>query len=282
MKNLTKDEWEIFDFTEAEAKIVHALKEKGTLSVSALSRAVKLPRSTVDDALKRLNERRLVRRVSKGYASVWRLVKPVQLAQEFNEVADSLGAISEAEQRRRDMRDVFGVRISETSEVKIYRGAENIVRVYINFFTRSGIDRVHAIQTAEAARSWLERMPPKFTKEVNEEIKKSGLVLEGVLTEDIKDIYRLFVERDPTWADAFGERPRQAIRLVSKEWLTGNMEFLISKKMVVMNNWPEDMIIVIEDANVALFLEKLYGFLFEAGKTFDQNEFVRNLVNERK
>ncbi|MBI2618054.1 hypothetical protein HYW58_01220 [Candidatus Kaiserbacteria bacterium] len=277
MKNQMKDGWDIFDFTDAEAKTVHALKERGALSVSALSRVVNFPRSTVDDVLKRLHDRKMVRRVSKGYASVWRLTKPTQFEQELKEAAESLGVLSSVEKSKRDMRDLFGVRISEKSEVKIYRGVGNVVKVYLNSMARKDTGRIYAIQTASAALSWFEKVPGEITKKVNEGIKKSGVILEGVLTEDIKDVYRKFAEKDPDWPKAFGER-MQAIRLVPKEWLKGNMEFFIFKNMAVMNNWTENMILTIEDENVASFLKSLYTFLYEAGKPFDQNEFVRGLI----
>ena len=84
MKNRT-DEWEIFDFTDAEAKIVHTLNEQGSLTVSSLARKANLPRSTVDSALKRLKERNLIRKVPTSYYSVWKIVRSELLKKEISE-----------------------------------------------------------------------------------------------------------------------------------------------------------------------------------------------------
>lgn len=132
------------------------------------------------------------------------------------------------------------------------------------------------MQTAASARSWFDHMPPAVTHEVNAFIKESNVIIEAVLPEDIKEAYRAFAEADPAFPESFGGR-MQAIRLVPSEWLTGNIEFFLFKHTVVMNNWNEQTIMVVEDENIAAFLKSLYSFMHEAGKPFDQNAFVRSL-----
>jgi len=273
MKNQTRDEWEILDFSEPEAKVVHALREKGPLSVSALARVAKLPRSTANYALRQLSERRLVRRVSKGYASVWRLVKPKKLERELEEAAEAFGIVDEKER----IQEEAGVRVSETSEMLIYRGAQHILKVYANIFLHSGAKRVRAVQTASAAEEWMKRVTLPVTSELNEVIKKSGVIVEAVLPEDITDVYRRFAHHDSTWARSFEGRT-QAIRLVPQEWLSGKAEFFIFGDRVVLTNWQDETLMLVRDEHMVSFLKSLYTFMYEAGKPFDQNAFIRSLM----
>jgi len=274
-----KPNWKILDFTATEAKIIRVFREHGAGSVSALANAAKLPRSTVSSALRKLHKRGLIRRVSKGYASVWRLVKQTKLKEEFDEAATSLGVISETERRKRDTRDIFGVRVSKTSEVKIYRGVQHVPDVYRYWFINSGAKRIYGAETGGAVLSWLKYVPTKATNQMNEEIKENGIIVEGVVTEDIKDAYRAFAVHDSAWPHTFGGR-MQAIRLVPNTLLRGNLEFLIAKDTVLLNNWDEQVVITIEDKSVASFFKSLYDALYETGKTFDQNAFIRGLIKE--
>ena len=90
MKNLSRD-WEVLDLTDAESKILWALIEGGSQTVSSVSRRAGVARTTVDAALRRLRERKLARPVlsggGKGRRKYWKASRPEKVSQELREAA---------------------------------------------------------------------------------------------------------------------------------------------------------------------------------------------------
>lgn len=273
MKNLTK-EWEIFDFTDAEAKVVHAFLEGGTQSVSALARRAALPRSTVDDVLKRLGGRRLVRKVSKGYASVWRLVRSEKIERELDEAAESLG-IGDI---KKDIEEEFGVQISGTTEVVVYRGMLNILKIYEHLFKElRREERIFAIETPEALRGFMSNIPPSRAVEFSQFITDRNVIIEAVFPESIKDAYREFAQENPDWPRSFTPRT-QAVRLVPNELLPGTMELIIFGDRVTIANYKEEVLVLVQNEEMIMLFRALYRLMYEAGKPFDQNAFIQDLA----
>lgn len=273
MKNQT-DEWELLDFTDAEAKVIHALLEKGAQSVSALARRAGLPRSTADSILRRLHERRIVRRVSKGYASVWRLVRPEKLKSEFERTADAFG-IGDAKER---IEKEIGVKVSENTEVHVYRGIDIVLEVYWHLLDSvHREERIYAIETAEAVRDFRQCVEPQKAIAFTRFISSRKIIIEAVFPESITDAYREFARENPKWAETFVPR-MQATRVVPDALLPGTMELIIYGNRVTIVNYKEELLVLIQNEEMVLLFKALYRLMYEAGRSFDQNEFVRSLI----
>lgn len=274
MKNKT-DTWHILDFTDSEKRVVHALREHGAQSVSGLAQNANIPRSTADSALRNLRERKLVRRVSKGYASIWRLVRPEDVETALDTVAETLGVTDAA----REIEQTIGVKVSESTEVFVYHGMERILKVYEHFLFGLRGKRIYAIETPSAVLGFMEKVSPKEAIRFNTELTKRRVIIEAVFPRGIKDAYRTYAQKHPELPRAYIERP-QAMRLVPDELLPGTMEMVVVNDTVLVANYWEELLIVIQNREMVTLFKALYSLMYSVGESFDQAGFMRELAEE--
>ena len=271
------EEWYIFDFTTAEAKVVRALLKHGRQSVSALARNAAVPRSTVNYVLKNLQERKLVRRVSKGYASVWRLVKPEKIDGALEAAGETLGVTDTA----REIESAIGVKISDETGVFVYRGMKDILEIYEHFLFGLKGKRIYVIETPSAVAGFAAKVPKQDALRFSAALSKQGLIIEAVFPEGIKDAYRAYVKDNSELPQALTGR-HQAMRLVPDHLLPGTMELMIVGNTALVSNYWEEVLVVIQNQDMVTFFKSLYSMMYSMGTTFDQHAFMRELAAGNK
>lgn len=269
------DPLQVFDFTEAEEAVIHALVEHGDQSVSKLARMARLPRTTTYSVLKRLKERGIVRRKSKGYRSVWGLVAPPKLKKRV---------VTGLEHIDRDLtvgqlEEELGVKVPETAEFFVFRGIENMLQVYqwmvLNHFNQ----RVLGIQTRSSMESINAKLHPEKVAQLNDIVKDSKVIVDAILPESIQEIYRKLFAGKQRLAKSVEGRT-MAAHLVSDKLLSFNSDLLIGNDVALLANWDEEALVLIRNADMVALLRCLFETFREIGKTFDHNALVRSIIAE--
>ena len=277
-----REEWEVFDFTEAEAKVVQALIEKEALSVSALGRTADIPRSTTDDVLKRLKERNLVRRVSRGYTSVWRLAIPAYIKKRLAEAGHTLGVSTHT--RAHTLPDsTFREEISDQSGLMLVRGIPGLLRLYEEMYSGHKHERVLFTQTTTAVSDIRKKVPTEDIKRINEIGKKHKGIIEMIATEGVQKEYRLLAKHDVKWAPSLIGR-LAIMHIVPDEYL-GDLpaEVTLFRDELLLTNWREETGIVIKNEDIAHLMRNILNAVaYGVGYTFNIGAFVRDLIEENK
>jgi len=270
------EELQVLDLTPAEEKTLQVLLEGKTLSVSAIARTATLPRMTVHACLQRLHGRGLVRHEGTGYRSLWRIVGREKLQRKLWEGLTYLdNKLSKAELSER-----IGVKISETTEFFAFQGVDNILKLYQWFFLNHFGQRVRGIQPNPSSKTILEKLNPQKVAQINASVKQNRLIIEAILPESVKEIYRAMAAKDPSLLSTVAGRTT-AVHLVPDPLLQFNADMILGPRIAIFANWAEEVAVLIRNPEFIKLLSNLYDLLAQTGKSFDQNAFVAKLIEEQ-
>lgn len=269
----TLDSLSLFDFTEAEESIVNTLLEKGPQSVSSLGRIADIPRTTAYSVLKRLQERGMVRRQSRSYASVWNIVSSTKLKKRMASGLEYLDRELTVEQLEAELH----VKVSETVEFFVFNGVDAMFHVYqwmmINHFNQ----RVCGIQPRASMETILAKLHPEKVAQLNDVVKDNKVIMDAVLPESIQEYYRTILLGQPRLAKSIEGRTA-AVHLVPDAILPFNADLLVGRNTALLANWDEEALVLIKNASMVLLLRCLFEMLQHEGRSFDHNAFVRSLI----
>lgn len=270
------EELQVLNLTPAEEKTLQALLQGKTLSISALAREAILPRMTVRACLLRLHKRGLVRHEGSGYRSLWKIVNREKLQKRLWEGLTYLDSkLSKAELSER-----IGVKISETTEFFAFQGVDNILKLYQWFFLNHFGQRVRGIQPTQSSQSILKKLNPQKVAQINDSVKQNRLIINAILPESIKEVYRSLASNPELLSSISGRTT--AVHLVPDPLLQFNADMILGAKIAIFANWEEEVAVLIRNPEFVKLLSNLYELLAQVGKTFDQNEFVAKLVEDQK
>jgi len=272
---ISEEELAIFGLTSAEAKIALGLIELGPTGVSKLSRETRLPHTTVHSAVRRLREQGLVRRVSKGYRSVWKVVRVESIRKKLNIALKPL----EGDVTRETLGESLGVKVPETTEFFVFRGIDSLLRVYQWFFLNHRNDCVCGIQTAHSSESIYKKLNYETVAQLNDAVKTNKIIMDAILPESIMSFYRQNVAQNRRLASSIEGRTT-SVHLIPDKLLSFNADMVIARDTAFLANWEEETLILIKNPDFITLLQNMFEFLKQAGTPFDQNAYMRQLIND--
>ena len=268
------DELHVLNLTVAEEKTLQVLLEGRTLSVSALAREAILPRMTVRACLLRLHKRGLVRHEGTGYRSLWKIVGRDKLQRRLWEGLTYL----DSKLSRAELSERIGVKISETTEFFAFQGVDNILKLYQWFFLNHFGARVRGVQPNLSSKTILEKLGPQKVAQINDSVKQNRLIVEAILPQSVTEMYR---SMDAELLAGVAGRTT-AVYLVPDSLLQFNSDMILGPKIAIFANWQEEVAILIRNPEFLKVLSTLYDLLAQTGKSFDQNAFVAELIEEHQ
>lgn len=214
---ISEEELAIFGLTDAEAKLLLALLELGPTQVSKLAREADMSHTTAHSALRRLSEQGLVRRVSKGYSSVWEVVQ----ADKVREKLQKALAPFELGISKEQVEIETGAKVLETGDFFIFDGLEDMLKALQWFYLN------HRGQ--EIGHMCPESAQNQFHMKLDESQKMA--LNQAILTNLVKIIEK----------DAHIE-PR-----------AGDSEVAVANDLVFVINWGKERITMIKNPDVRAF-----------------------------
>jgi sugar-specific transcriptional regulator TrmB len=273
MRNLSED-WEVLDLTDAESKILWALIELGTMSVSKTAREANVARTTVDAALRRLQERKLVRKIkSKGHVSLWKAVRSDRVKNEFLEAAQQFdrGVVKVKEQ------EVVGGIDAEEIGITVFRGKQQIMHTIEQMLNLSQAERVWFIQGNKSAERSLEFFDKDYVREFQKIFKKKKIIMEGVNGERVKELFKK-VDRK-TQETSYGRMTISS--LLPDKYMEFDVDLLIIRDSVMFFDMKNEIVVIIKNEPIVEMLRSVSQFLKDNGTVFNINEYIKEILEDK-
>ncbi|MBU3668460.1 MAG: TrmB family transcriptional regulator [Candidatus Taylorbacteria bacterium] len=261
---LTKTELRIFEYVRDFTKI----KESCVVSVSGISKTLKIPRMTVHDAVQSLNKRGLIEYVMNNK------IKGYKLA---------------------DKEKVLG-RINI-----LYHGEKNSIHISRDIVITKGIDACHAvwrkiadlkagekvvsIQPNESIKYTFKKLGINSLYPSNDALNTKGIVSEALVNETCYEFVYTILKKERGKEFALNELRKFAPRpsnnaSIDKKYLQTPTELFFIRGTAYLVNWKDEVSIEIHNETIMNFLYELYTLARGYGRKIRQKEFIEELVNK--
>jgi sugar-specific transcriptional regulator TrmB len=233
--DISHEELVIFGLTSAEGKILLGLLEQGPTRVSQLSRVTGLSHTTVHAAIRRLAEQGLVRRISKGYSSVWTAVRLEQVRERIKEALLPFSSGLSKEELEREI----GVEVEERGEFFFFEGTQNMLQVYQWLLINHRNERFFALQTPLAAKLIQQKLTSAEISAIKDSIAENKVILSILLP-----VFNL------------------------------NSDVLVASDMAILANWEEDVLILVQNKYLVVLLQNVLRFSGFSGEILASTGYV--------
>jgi predicted transcriptional regulator len=232
-----------------EVTILNHLYGVELATVTAISEAAGIPRTTTHFLLMKLLERGLVKKEKVRGHYEWT----------FNsEAMDSFGVAPE-------------------SEVDVQFGLSNFKRVYKQLANLSQGGRILAFQGNQSAQAALTKLSGEFLSKLHTSIKKQKIVIEGIMGDGTFD---LFEELD---SDSLRSHWGRAtiVHVVPDEYVSFDADIFSVKDRLYMFNFEKEIAITITNPAITSAFHSLLSFMFENSRRIDLNEHIKSVLSAR-
>lgn len=263
-----------FGLTAKEIKVFIALLKMGHVTVSALSRAVGLPRTTLYLLLESLEKREFIHKIRVHNHNEWEAIDPKALYRRTRDNTDDLkDSLPELEK-------IYGSSVgqSKPSEIIYYRSREGIKKAYEAIFKLNASERAYIIEGSRSTEAKVKVLRKGYILEWQNAFKKRGIILEAII----------------------GERSLKVLDTVDKEVLQSHIGRMVIASIlpdVLMNfdadiiSFKDTVVIIIVSKDIAVFIhnheiaeafKSLFLIAEQVGKKIDLNTYVKNLLKEER
>lgn len=274
----TSEEWDVLDLTNAESKVLLALIERDTMSVSETARRARVARTTVGAALQRLQSRKLVRRVTPpkhtGHRSLWKASRPEKIKKELKEAAWPF----EKETPQPGVNEIVGGIDSREIGITVFRGKQQILRAYEQMFRLSKAERVLFIQGNKSAEKSLHLLSQGYISEFHKKFKKAGVIMEGISGEHIFEIFKQL--NIPLLKSHFGRLVVPSI--LPDNYMDFDLDILVMRDTVAFIDISAELVVLMRYPKLVKTLNNIARFLQDSGRKADLNTYIKQLIEEKE
>jgi len=273
---ISEKELSIFGLTSIEARIVLCLLERGHCGVSSISRAIDIPHTSVHSAIRRLGEQGFVRRVSKGYASVWKVVGLEKIRPKISKALKPFGS----EFSKEELEEYVGAKASDREDFQVFREVEPILRVFQWFFLNHRGENVREIQGANSLKQSIHRLGGETTAQLSDFMVTNQIHTDLVMTQSSRDTYGEDVVADLRLATSLRNRIITS-HLIPDEYFKQSTHTMIASNAAIIVNWDETTLELVKESNFLKLLTGLFENLKKNGQFFDYSAYIQHLIEER-
>lgn len=252
----------VLGISNLETKVLYALVGK-PLHSAELTRKVRKPRSSVVDALVRLQKRGLVKVRHIQGRKVWELRDIVNIQSEALSFLTSLqsgGGIS-----------AHATLISSpTAEISVQHGTSAIFSWYRTYLKTHAGERLLIMQSTESARMLLKKVPLTDVADFNDEVKKNKIIVNAVVAHSILALSKVQLKE---WKESMQGR-MSSVAIVPDELLSHSVEMLVFNDLAIVTDWQTEVSILVSHSNIVELFKSMGNALYTMGKRFDANAFL--------
>jgi hypothetical protein len=255
----------ILGFSVLENALMQGLSNE-PISISHLSEALRVPRTSLYRPLKALAVRGFVESVRIGKRTSWRRISDELLIASMSPI-------------------LFGSARNSGDppthpEFFLHIGNENLMRLYERLGESKG-QRVLGIQPNRSAASVLEVFPFERLVRLNQRIKDNEVIVEALLQEDFISFYIDLVNRKGLPVEkilkAFGGRAADTT-YVPQQFINFDSEIVILPSSAYILHWSKGVAIEVRNQETLGLLRDLFALAKSVGHKADQNQMVREYL----
>lgn len=268
----------ILGLSKIDKAIVTALSlEK--LTVSALSRKTQIPKTTLNYAVKKLEQRGLLVFVKKGERKFWSLNDADTIDGAFATIKKSLWKNTE--------NSIATIPISEKTRIEMYQGTESLYKLWEKFVSLPKTTRLYAIQPDKsfntAIKSIIKSLSFNDLVLMNEKILDSKIIVEAMVhersAETVPKTISSLGHNPIPFLKGFPNRLADTAKLPS-DFMDVNAEMYIYNDTFIVIHWEDKIAVSITNKDVAKFFKEMFESLKFFNVKYNQNERMAKKIME--
>lgn len=273
-KEIQEDDWDLFDFTNVEEKVLLALLEHGLITVSKLGRVADLPRTTVYSALLRIKDRGFVRRVTKGHSKKWKIVRSSKL----KELMGGGFRGFDRESIHATQNEIIGGIDAKEIGIAVYRGKRQIQKAYENMLDLGKAGRVIAVQGNKSADIVLKRLGKQYLLDFHKKFKKAHIIMVAINGEHV-----LNVLKNLSKTELMSHLDRMLIGTVLPDkYMDYGLDMLIFRDTVLIIDTEKELVVFIKNQPIVDMLRSFCMFFQDNGRHVNFNREIWKIIEEKK
>ena len=254
-----------------EEQVLRALAER-RIGGAALARELKLPRTTLDYILRKLQARGFVKRVYVGGQVRWTRESQETCFELYEQTLNTLFNTQETKQLQKHMgtntRYLSGTRALFQFYVDVVSSKTNIGRHF---------QSMQSVASGDLAIQKLRNLQLPLDHKVNSRVVQDEMVTEAIVP---NTYYQTLGEKaGKQWLEQFARRTASTA-VMQEEFIQFSTELWLYNGKVGLLNWEDEHGLIIENPGVHAMFQTFFTFMHHSGKRIDQNAHVRELLKK--
>ncbi len=268
----------ILGLSKTDEAIMTALATE-KLTVSALSRKTRIPKTTLNYSVRKLECRGLLVFIKKGERKLWSLNDTDAIGGDLATIMKSL--------RTNTGNSISTIPISENTHIKIYHGTKSLYKLWEKFVSLPKTTRLYAIQPDKSFNSAIKSVIKCLSFNdlvlLNEKILDSKIIVEAMVHERSAETVPKTISslgHDPVlFLKGFPARLADTAKLPS-DFMDVNAEMYIYNDTFTVIHWEDEIAISIINKDVAKFFKEMFESLKFFNIKYNQNERMAKKIKE--
>jgi len=221
--------------------------------VSRIAIKAELPHTTTSFILRKLEKRKLAKRVRLNNHFRWMYRKNIEMFERAT--PGSTGP----------------------AFVNTLSGMTNIMKELTKVLELSPTERLYSIQGAGISKMILKKMDIKFVYSIHREIKRRKIIIEGVVAESV---FNLFEKMHAGQLMSHLDRMTVAY-IIPDELINFPLDIFMFRDCVLMVDYEAERLVRIEDSALSQAFKSLFYIAEQYGRKIDLNQHIRQLITKK-
>jgi hypothetical protein len=223
-----------------------------------VAREADLPYATAGFILRKLEKRKLVRRVRKGKHIEWVYRRNIEMIDNPTSTDSSKSP-------------------SQESFFLVVFGMLNILKELAKILELAPTERLYSIQGAGISKTILKKMDMKFMSHIHNEIRRRKIIIEGVVAESVFNLFSNMSE-----GQLLSHLDRMTIAyILPDELIKFPLDIFIFRERVLLVDYETERLVRIDDSALSQAFKSLFYIAEQYGKKVDLNDYIRGLIAKR-
>jgi len=263
----TQNNFKTLNISAKEAKILKTLAPLNSAQITNLANETKIPRTSVEFYLKKLNKRGLVEKIKIKNHNEWRKTDDQKLLSQFRDIINNLDFYSE----------VVGKIEDKSIVIEIFRSNKKIIEAVSKLLKLNPAYRIYYIQCANSPKYQLTKIPKEFVFEFHKKLKKSGIIMDVIAAESILPFFnKLSVKELKSHLDR-----KMVNYLITDEYIDFDADIIMHNDLIIILNYHDESVIFIKNKLISNIFSSLFEFMQNFAKKIDLNKHIKMLIEEK-
>src|ERR1035437_7551471 len=219
--------------------------------ISKIALESELPHTTVGFILKKLEKRKLVRRVRNGNHFEWVYRRNIDMIDNVNKPEE------------------LSVGSNKESFFLVVFGMINIIKELTKILELGPTERLYSIQGAGISNTILNKMDMKFMYRIHDEVRRRKIIIEGVVAESVFALFKKMSE-----SQLLSHLDRMTIAyILPDEVVKFPLDIFIFRDRVLLVDYEAERLVRIDDSALSQVFKSLFYIAEQYGKKVNLNDY---------
>lgn len=256
-----------------ETRVYKVLLEIRQGTISDISRHVYMPRTSLYPLLESLERRGFAHQLRVKNHTEWAPADPDDVYRQAKDAVKNLGDVL---LELKKITPLFGHGVKK-SEIVFYKSVLGLKRAYESITKLRPGERVYSIEGNQSIKAKQKRFSKKSIAEWQFLFKKSGAILESIISEDTLDLLQKF---DTEVLRAHRGRTI-IVGVLPNALMDFDADIIIFRNTVIITIVSRDIAIILNSTEIAEAFRNLFFIAQQSGKKMDLNAYIEKILKKR-